>query len=263
MEENYRNRDFEQYVKEHADQHRMFPSEKVWSGIDKALHPRKKWYGFGLAFLLLLTGGAVTWVMGTYPADKKQEVPGTQSSLPFAAAGQKETSAADLRDMAPFSRQSPATLRKAYVRETVTPEIGLSAKESLLLTILADEQFRDMPVIETPSTAGNHLTIAHSINRSSVEPDRIVEELPLISGSATEAVAAPAAAEANKEKITAGEIASIAEFTPLTIESVTNSFAAKPKKLIWQFFITPTVSYRKLSENKSFRQLLAYPASGS
>ena len=73
MESNFSNRDFEQYVKQNADQYRMFPSEKVWKGVNNALHTRRKWYGFWLGFLLLVTGGAVTWVMTSYPVFKEQE----------------------------------------------------------------------------------------------------------------------------------------------------------------------------------------------
>jgi len=40
----------------------------------------------------------------------------------------------------------------------------------------------------------------------------------------------------------------------LTIESVVNSYQRKAKKLSWQVFFTPTVSYRKLSENKTYQQ---------
>ena len=73
MESNFSNRDFEQFVKQNADQYRMFPSDKVWNGVNSALHTRRKWYGFWLGFLLLLTGGAVTWVMISAPVSKKQD----------------------------------------------------------------------------------------------------------------------------------------------------------------------------------------------
>ena len=72
MESNFSNRDFEQYVKQNADQYRMFPSDKVWKGVNNALHTRRKWYGFWLGFLLLTTGGAVTWVMTTLPGIKQR-----------------------------------------------------------------------------------------------------------------------------------------------------------------------------------------------
>src|SRR5690349_1373079 len=62
MENSYHNRDFERYLKQNADQYRMFPSEKVWKNIHGALHTRRRWYGIGLA-LLLLTTAAVTGVM--------------------------------------------------------------------------------------------------------------------------------------------------------------------------------------------------------
>src|SRR6478672_1096167 len=73
MKEDFNNRDFERFVKENADQYRMFPSEKVWNGIDKALHTRRKWYGLGLALLLLLTGAGVSLVMITTPPTRNQE----------------------------------------------------------------------------------------------------------------------------------------------------------------------------------------------
>ncbi|RYG44013.1 MAG: hypothetical protein EOO01_20295, partial [Chitinophagaceae bacterium] len=81
MESNYSNRDFEQFVKQNADEYRMFPSEKVWSGVNSALHTKRRWTGFGLAFLLLLTGGAVSWVMNMYPVSKKsQDIASVESS---------------------------------------------------------------------------------------------------------------------------------------------------------------------------------------
>src|SRR6185295_4112031 len=80
MESNFNNRDFEQFVKQNADQYRMFPSEKVWKGIHNALHTRKRWYGIGLTFLLL-TVGTVTWVMVSSP-DRDQPVAINQSPGP-------------------------------------------------------------------------------------------------------------------------------------------------------------------------------------
>src|SRR6185295_5088893 len=84
MESSFNNREFEQYVKVNADQYRMIPSEKVWKGINGTLHTRRKWYGFGLAFLLLLTGVSVTWVMVSYPASKKQQVSADNSATLLA-----------------------------------------------------------------------------------------------------------------------------------------------------------------------------------
>lgn len=44
----------------------------------------------------------------------------------------------------------------------------------------------------------------------------------------------------------------VAETEPYSIESVINKFTAKKHKLSWQYYFTPTISYRKLTENKSY-----------
>src|SRR5260221_4128273 len=72
MESNFNNRDFEQFVKQNADQYRMFPSEKVWRGIHNTLHTRRRWFGIGVTFLLL-TIGTVTWVMVSSPGKNQSE----------------------------------------------------------------------------------------------------------------------------------------------------------------------------------------------
>ena len=81
MERNIHNRDFEQYVKKNADQYRMYPSEKVWKGIYSALHTRRRWYGIGLA-LLLLSAVAVTWVMINSSSSSKEQTNIVQNSAP-------------------------------------------------------------------------------------------------------------------------------------------------------------------------------------
>ena len=67
MQSDYNKRDFEEFVRQNADQYRMFPSDKVWQGIENTLHTRRKWYGLGLALLLFLTGAGVSWVMLSTP----------------------------------------------------------------------------------------------------------------------------------------------------------------------------------------------------
>src|SRR5258705_4858590 len=58
MERNYNN-EFERFLKENADQYRLYPSAKVWKGVYTVLHGRRKWFGLGIV-LLLLTGTLIT-----------------------------------------------------------------------------------------------------------------------------------------------------------------------------------------------------------
>jgi hypothetical protein len=52
MERNFYTDDFEELLKEKADQYKMYPSDKVWNGIQSSLHSRRKWYWIGFALLL-------------------------------------------------------------------------------------------------------------------------------------------------------------------------------------------------------------------
>ena len=67
MERNFNN-EFERFLKENADQYRMYPSAKVWNGIYNGLHTRRKWFGLGI-ILLLFTGSLVTVLVTRSPKE--------------------------------------------------------------------------------------------------------------------------------------------------------------------------------------------------
>src|SRR5688572_24500437 len=123
MENKFSNREFEEFVKDNADQYRMFPSDKVWNGINNALHTRRKWYGFWLGFLLLLTGGSVTWVMSTYPSSKKQNsVPLSDIVMPAANTDPAvaEQISKDMEDLLPFTKTTVAKPGNDFIVPTAT-----------------------------------------------------------------------------------------------------------------------------------------------
>lgn len=43
MERNEYNGNFEHFLREKADQYKLYPSERVWAAVNDKLHPRKKW----------------------------------------------------------------------------------------------------------------------------------------------------------------------------------------------------------------------------
>lgn len=60
MERNFYNEDFEQFLKQKADQYKMYSSDRVWDNIYSSLHNRRKWFSLGLLLLLLTTALLVT-----------------------------------------------------------------------------------------------------------------------------------------------------------------------------------------------------------
>lgn len=54
IERNFNNDEFEQLIRGKTDQYKMYPSEKVWKGIYRSLHTKRRWF---LLMMFVLSGG--------------------------------------------------------------------------------------------------------------------------------------------------------------------------------------------------------------
>lgn len=267
MERNYNNREFEQYVKSNADQYRMIPSEKVWRGINNSLHTRRKWYGFGLASLLFLTTVSVTWVMLSYPS--KQQIAANPAQVASKStmliepanpvhATIPSSSSSDINKLLSLNKFDKSETKTATDNLAVDPakDIDLSENRTGSFppnwntghdmvevivnspSIVAADK-KQQPGIATTGASGN----AVSANMPpATTPDRVPEKEIVVMNKI------PFHTEASKPK-------QHSVLYPLTIESVVNSYKPKKihKKLSWQLYVTPTVSYRRLKANKAYR----------
>ena len=262
MESNYNNRDFEQFVKQSTDQYRMYPSEKVWRGVHTALHGRRRWYyGMGLA-LLLLTSGAVTWVM--LSSDNRD-----QAILQPITENQTATAAAN-KPMKQPDILNPKTVKanhKINIPFAVTNDMQaefLREENELVSTRVTENNNLSQPVtVNIPLATNNNLSIISreiAIHKSISIPLAVqeqassqrIEDNNLATANTiltTNPAPAPTIESPNPE---AEKKAEVKETYPLTIESVINIYQRKRKKLTWQAYFTPTISYRRLTENKYF-----------
>ena len=248
MESNFRNKDFEQYIKDNADQYRMFPSEKVWKGINNTLHTRRKWYGAGLAFLLLLTGTAVTWVMVSYPVSKDQSSSVVKNNAIAAVKQTPEAVSPEIiNNVLPFSKSAVVPKRMILTPARIITPVTILDEPVKLGSISAPEQVvvtneRSQSVVNIPRK-----TIA------AVNNDFIDEMYEL--QTATPAAAGQRAFRTQSSDRPSGTDA----LSDLSFENVTSTYISRKdgKKISWQLFITPTISYRKLNENTSFENALS------
>lgn len=257
MENKFDNSDFEHFVKQNADQYRMFPSDKVWKGINSTLHSKRRWYGIGIAFLLISTA-AVTGIMLSPSSNKQQLV--TANSNPAILKNIKgQTPASDFiiapvqninKNKAPLftpdnTQKNLFTSLEVIVEKNselvedlqsvvITPAISdVSALEKInsyeQLTKVTPKQFvnKSLPVL-------NNDNIVFGINKN-LYTENTIKEIP-------------------KENKTDQTVTPIKDIYPMTIESVVNAYEYKrpSKKLVWQIYITPSVTYRELDDNKPF-----------
>ncbi|MFI5131734.1 MAG: hypothetical protein ACHQFX_17150 [Chitinophagales bacterium] len=246
MESNFNNREFEQYIKSTADQYRMIPSERVWKGINNTLHTRRKWYGIGLALLLLSTGVSVTWVMLSNPSSRKQEIASDQISRNVAQAPpvtdkkvSPNTAPKDINTILATNRFSPNRNEVPATTNSQSNELpaypGFSEADAASSQIFdgktnepiagSQKKLLSEPVFDVATTVSDPLNIFTA-------KDQVADNKPILSTSTKR-----------------GSVN-----YPLTIESVFNSYHGKKidRRLTWQIYFAPTVSYRKLSLNKSY-----------
>jgi hypothetical protein len=223
MERNFNN-EFERFLKENADQYRLYPSSRVWNGIYTTLHRRRKWFGLGIA-LLLITGILVTLLITN---SSKETVitankPAAHKQIPISdlqvSSGEERISSIKPKNNSvnPVAlRNQIAVAQNNFYKENINNLVNL--KEN---NFRKENAFQPLTVSVT-----DELTDQNIIN--DLHPQKTFEY---------------------PKKLT----------TPnsfdWTIESVLNSFTPltkRNKRLSLQFNFTPTISYRKLSENKSF-----------
>ena len=259
MEDNFNNRDFEQFVKQNADQYRMFPSEKVWKNIHLTLHSRRRWYGLGL-IVLLLTAGIVTWVMLSPSVSNNESLaykPATISQNPIT--GQKNTNPPVL-----IAASKSADNKTHFITTTDNLHKNLFISDPAnSLTDNNDYEKNSVPpvlantnepvVISAPSVqlelqakppVAYNKQIIHDQPSGNIISEEVKNNNLLISENKKADLMTP----------DNNPVAEKRDVFPLSIESVVNSYKhhRTGKKLSWEIFLSPTISYRKLSENKAF-----------
>ncbi len=252
MQRNFNNNDFEQFVKQNADQYRMYPSEKVWKGIHSSLHTRRTWYGLGFV-LLILASVAVTWVMVSSP-EVKQQANNTNIISPVTTTKENQSTTDNKAQIHQFIGSASSIQDNKFPEPLVAKNSPVDDSNAPVLEETADQTLS--PKINSNPVARNDHSI--TIDSKGVSP---VEKQNVISvfrnydllDQATDNEYDPTQVARSPISInltTAGQ----RNVYPLTIESVLNSYksSAKHRKISWQLAITPTISYRRLSENKSF-----------
>jgi hypothetical protein len=221
MKRDFTHENFEDFLKRSADNLRMKAPERVWENLSNKLNKERRRFGTGLSAFLLLTG-LVGYL--TISTTAKQAL---LTSRPAATI------------------QTTANNRQ---ERTVTQNRKGSTGQSLLRSRINSQAQQVVPGLrnaveaqttspEQTQTAGNGELLA----QNSFMPTP-VDDYP--------ETAKPEPAE----KAQASKPAFLMAYnaTPWSIESVTNSYVRKKSRFRTEFHFTPTISYRKLSENKSY-----------
>ena len=230
MQRNFTNRDFEDFLKRSSDSLYMRPSDKVWKGISKNLRQRRRRIVFATGTFLMIAMLSGFFLM----KDSKD----FSSPLAYANAevSNKQKNANETRRTSTEVNTEPNA--ETRLNKIPSPTSGI-VKNKLKATSNSILPNSEQTLVQTPL---ENKILSKSITGNPFLPT-IVDSYPE-EGKVTELAQTENKKEIpdNSDKL-------------LTIESVTNVFKAisrKRSKLAFQIFFTPTVSYRKLSENRAY-----------
>lgn len=141
MDQNYFEDEFEQFLRDNADQHRMYPSDGVWSSIYRQLHARRRRIALGAMLFLAISG--IVWLANTHPAANTTGISTNLSAQAGSAAYDYSGSKVTVDDIIaklkakslipPIQIEAPKTLsplrfvKPAHLADTYTEAINTSA----------------------------------------------------------------------------------------------------------------------------------------
>jgi hypothetical protein len=256
MERQFNNGDFEKLLRDNANQYRMYPSEKVWKGIHSTLHTRRRWYGLTAAIMLLVTGSIVSIIIYS---DKAGNNLTDQKNISIQNSSQKQTLPIGSKETKTFT---PARNEIKPVDRRATNLTEFYSEAPVFKTSTRDDK-------QSNVVLNNNLN--NNIDRDSFESNTSNNneppgELPLFTDLnllkqntflTTEDVLMDDIAT-NEKTIT--DQSTVGENTEKEINDAISAIASqntllpkqkKQAKVTAQVFFTPTVSYRKLKENKN------------
>lgn len=227
MKSEFKHENFEEFLKRNADNLRMKAPEKIWQNITGELNKGRRHFGAGLsAFLILTSLLAYLTISNTTRQIRVTDIP-----VP--------------------AEQTQSTNTASAKEKTTTP--------------LTAEQRNNLPTgIHTlPAASDNGIAVL----TADAEPLSTATERPAENSFETTIV--DSYPEAQEEKAESNDLLKPAFLSqtnsaPWTIESAMNSYqgtGAKRKRFQTQFHFAPTISYRKLTENKSYLRNAQQPSS--
>jgi hypothetical protein len=256
MERQFNNGDFEKLLRDNANQYRMYPSEKVWKGIHSALHTRRRWYGLTAAIMFLLTGSIVSIII-------YNDNPGKNNSAELKAnsiqnGDQHQVVAFTSKKTKPFTpaineikpADHPTTsLVELYVNGPVfnipagnDMQSGLNVNNNVSNTIEQEDTAPTIPNRNEPMDPlflNTDLDLLKQTGLAKTEEDALNDILP-----DEKNITEQSSMNGNTEKEIKDAISSLAS------QNILLPKPGKQSKVTAQVYFAPTVSYRKLTENK-------------
>lgn len=260
MENNYNTNDeLEQYLKDEADGHKMYPSEHVWENIRTEIHGNPSWHALtfiAIAVILTLTVSTLynyppkTIIIKTNTIVQKLDNVVTDAAPEMDGSVKNES----LEQQINPNNYTAVTLAAINDRNNIdayiaTTEDLVNQKRVAIPTDIV-EQTRSS-VNNVPAPVSKAMLFAEgSIFSDEIQPD--INELSITENTTVNLTSKKSKYEnLTQRKLTGSSDENIADTYLNDFAFEQKKHGMKPTGIELQFYFTPSTSYRKLEEDKS------------
>jgi hypothetical protein len=226
MQRNFYTDDFEQLIRQKADQYKMYPSDHVWKGVHRALHTRRRWYWAGMAILLL---GA-----GIYTANY------------FVNTHAVNAVAKKLQSSLSATQQVYGTIQHSQADADANSTQGSNARPERISAEpvqIATSQFRASGLLPAQQSSVNNFVSPGDMPLLQQRLD--IAQLPLKSNA--DRLIAPFAISPEYADAASESVQTSAQLNWLQEYAVYQLTVSKQQRIGWMLYFSPTVNYRKLT----------------
>lgn len=243
--------EFEQFLQDEVKQHRMYPSDHVWKNIRTDLHGYRSWPALTFISLFIITALTVSTLLSNHS---------NQAIVPPVTSLGKSTTASNniaskenyFTSITPEKITASTFADLSPVNESENTDVPPTDpfNSEAETTLVAPSPSNNFLKEQQPTMDGNHLTVLNSSPAQQLIPqtESFIEEHAQ-SGTAEHALNTslttfPTTAVATEEHATADDFLKDFKYVPaITLRNRYSKFGI-------QFYITPSTSYRKLSDQK-------------
>ena len=243
--------EFEQFLQDEVKQHRMYPSDHIWKNIRTEMHGYKAWPALTFISLFIITALTISTLINNHPQHLVANV--TATSVHAA----KQTGVASNPNL-------PAAVEKDYF-QTIAPE-QITAETFADLNLNEEILPQEAIVVRKTNNDFAAVTVkaAHNTDHSAMAEKIAAKNITIDAEAITDVpntLVATATDNTISETTALAETAApIEKLTPETHSSaddflkdfvyVSGTAPRRNSKFGFQFYITPSTSYRRLSDEK-------------
>lgn len=250
----YQDDEFEQFLHDEVKQHRMYPSDHIWSNIRVELHGHRSWPALTFIAVFIITALTLSTVLNTQHQNVHLQPP----TVPNVVTIQQQVIAAN-NAATEKSRRYFNTLAPSSINTNTIAELSVANDELLVYT---DDNITPGATIVNSTAPKNNIGTAKTIgNIHALNATPIASGMnTIIAAETTETVNNSEIAFATKEDAVNNQLTTedreekyplITENPKSAINSVAKRVSSrKLSKFGFQFYITPSTSYRRLSDEK-------------